>query len=218
MPPKRSAASSRSFRPTSSAKSALQLSSILKAVISQRLIPRSSGQGRVAAVEVMISTPFIRECMADKDKTHQIPTAIAAGTSQYRMQTFDQSIFWLYEQGLVSYEDALRWASNVDEFKLKVQGIATLPPPWPQRDGSDDGCRWERRRSTLQQIELIESAAALRQVCCVQRLETPVAQGFTPARARHGSPSGLRDRAPRVRLFARGTPGRYPRNSASPHR
>ena len=103
----------------------LQLSSILKAVISQRLIPRASGQGRVAAVEVMISTPFIRECIAGKDKTHQIPTAIAAGTSQYRIQTFDQSIFWLYEQGLVSYEDALRWASNVDEFKLKVQGIAT---------------------------------------------------------------------------------------------
>ena len=103
----------------------LQLSSILKAVISQRLIPRASGQGRVAAVEVMISTPFIRECIAEKDKTHQIPTAIAAGTSQYRMQTFDQSIFWLYEQGLVSYEDALRWASNIDEFKLKVQGIAT---------------------------------------------------------------------------------------------
>jgi twitching motility protein PilT len=41
------------------------------------------------------------------------------------MQTFDQSIFSLYEQGLVSYEEALRWASNVDEFKLKVQGIST---------------------------------------------------------------------------------------------
>jgi twitching motility protein PilT len=73
----------------------------------------------------MISTPFIRDCIVDKEKTHLIPGAIAAGTSQYGMQTFDQSIFSLFEQGLVSYEEALRWASNVDEFKLKVQGIAT---------------------------------------------------------------------------------------------
>ena len=73
----------------------------------------------------MITTPFIRDCIVDKEKTHLIPGAIAAGTSQYGMQTFDQSIFSLFEQGLVSYEEALRWASNVDEFKLKVQGIST---------------------------------------------------------------------------------------------
>src|SRR5207344_2067850 len=83
------------------------------------------GRGRVAAVEVMISTPFIRNCIVDKDKTHLIAEAIAAGTSQYGMQTFDQSIFGLFEQGLVSYDEALRWASNVDEFKLRVQGIST---------------------------------------------------------------------------------------------
>jgi twitching motility protein PilT len=103
----------------------LQLASVLKAVISQRLLPRADGHGRAPAVEVMISTAFIRDCIVDKDKTHLIPGAIAAGTSQYRMQTFDQSIFGLFEQGLVSYEEALRWASNVNEFKLKVQGIAT---------------------------------------------------------------------------------------------
>jgi twitching motility protein PilT len=54
-----------------------------------------------------------------------IHSAIAAGTSQYGMQSFDQSIFGLFEQGLVSLDEALRWASNVDEFKLKVQGIST---------------------------------------------------------------------------------------------
>ena len=73
----------------------------------------------------MISTPFIRDCIVDKEKTHLIHGAIAAGTSQYGMQTFDQSIFGLFQQGLVSYEEALRWASNVDEFKLRVQGIST---------------------------------------------------------------------------------------------
>jgi twitching motility protein PilT len=73
----------------------------------------------------MLSTPFIRDCIVDKEKTHGIHQAIASGTSQYGMQTFDQSIFALYQQGLVTYEEALRWASNVDEFKLKVQGIST---------------------------------------------------------------------------------------------
>jgi twitching motility protein PilT len=103
----------------------LQLAAVLKAVISQRLIPKADGKGRAPAVEVMVTTPFIRDCIVDKDRTHLIPGAIAAGTSQYGMQTFDQSIFSLYQHGLVSYDEALRWASNVDEFKLKVQGIAT---------------------------------------------------------------------------------------------
>jgi twitching motility protein PilT len=103
----------------------LQLASVLRAVVSQRLIPKIDGKGRAPAVEVMVSTPFIRDCIVDKEKTHMIPGAIAAGTSQYGMQTFDQSIFSLYDQGLVSYEEALHWASNVDEFKLRVQGIQT---------------------------------------------------------------------------------------------
>jgi len=103
----------------------LQLASVLKAVISQRLMPKIDGHERAPAVEVMISTPFIRDCIVDKEKTHLITGAIAAGTSQYGMQTFDQSIFGLYEQGLVSLEEALRWASNVDEFKMKVQGISS---------------------------------------------------------------------------------------------
>ena len=88
-------------------------------------MPRPRGQGRVPAVEVLTSTAYIRDCIADREKTHLIPGAIAQGTSQYGMQTFDQSIFGLYEQGLVTYEEALRWASNKDEFKLRVQGIAT---------------------------------------------------------------------------------------------
>jgi twitching motility protein PilT len=103
----------------------LQLASVLKAVISQRLIPRSDRSGRVPAVEVLVSTAFVRDCVVDKERTHLIQGAISSGTSQYGMQTFDQSIFGLYQQGLVSYEEALRWASNVDEFKLKVQGIST---------------------------------------------------------------------------------------------
>ena len=103
----------------------IQLSSVLKAVISQRLIPRTDSKGRVPAVEVLITTAFLRDCILDKEKSHLIHGAIAQGTSQYGMQTFDQSVFTLYENGHISYEEALRWASNVDEFKLKVQGIST---------------------------------------------------------------------------------------------
>ncbi len=103
----------------------LQLASVLKAAIAQRLIPRKDGTGRCPGVEVLVATPFIKDCIVDKDKTHLIAGAIAQGTSQYGMQTFDQSIFSLFQSELISYDEALRWASNVDEFKLKVQGIST---------------------------------------------------------------------------------------------
>jgi len=103
----------------------LQLASVLRAAISQRLIPRADGTGRVPAVEVLIATPFVRDCIVDKEKTHLIQGAISTGTSQYGMQTFDQSIFGLYQSNLITLEEALRWASNVDEFKLRVQGIST---------------------------------------------------------------------------------------------
>ena len=103
----------------------LQLASVLKAALAQRLLPTQDGRGRVPGVEVLINTPFIKDCIVDKDKTHLIAGAIAQGTSQYGMQTFDQSIFSLFQQKLVTYEEALRWATNVDEFKLKVQGIST---------------------------------------------------------------------------------------------
>jgi twitching motility protein PilT len=103
----------------------LQLAAVLKASIAQRLIPSAQGGSRVPAVEVLVATAFIRDAIVDKEKTHLIQGAIAQGTSQYGMQTFDQSIFSLYSQGLVTLDEALRWASNVDEFKLKVEGIST---------------------------------------------------------------------------------------------
>jgi twitching motility protein PilT len=103
----------------------LQLASVLKAAVAQRLLPNAAGTGRVPAVEVLIATAFIKDAIVDKDKTHLIAGAIAQGTSQYGMQTFDQSIFSLFSQGLVTLEEAMRWASNVDEFKLKVAGVST---------------------------------------------------------------------------------------------
>jgi twitching motility protein PilT len=71
----------------------------------------------------MRSTAFIREGIENKEKTKLIASAIAAGTSQYGMQTFDQSLYKLLQADLITYEEALRQASNPDELKLRVSGI-----------------------------------------------------------------------------------------------
>ena len=101
----------------------IQLGQVLRAVISLRLMPRADGMGRVPAVEVLRVTPYIRECIENKDKTKYIREQIALGTSQYGMQTFDQSLFSLYKAGLITLEEALKRATNPDEFKLKIQGV-----------------------------------------------------------------------------------------------
>ncbi len=101
----------------------LQLGVILKAVISMRLIPRKNGEGRVPAVEVMINTPFIAECIQDREKTRLIRDAITKGMSQYGMQSFDQSVFQLYKDEYISYEQGLRYSTSPDNFKLKVMGV-----------------------------------------------------------------------------------------------
>ncbi|HJW71823.1 MAG TPA: type IV pilus twitching motility protein PilT [Geothrix sp.] len=101
----------------------LQLSAVLKAVISQRLVPRTDGQGRVPAVEVMVSTESVRSCIEDKDKTKMMKDVISSGTAQYGMQTFDQSLFFLLKQGLITEEEALLRATNVGEFKLRLEGV-----------------------------------------------------------------------------------------------
>jgi twitching motility protein PilT len=71
----------------------------------------------------MIATAYIRDCIINPDKTRLIHDAIAAGTSQYGMQTFDQSLFDLFTRQLITYEEAIIRASNPDDFKLRIQGI-----------------------------------------------------------------------------------------------
>ena len=111
------------FPPPEQKQIRLQLASTLKAVISQRLVRKGDGQGRVPAAEVMIATGYIRDCIMNPDKTRMIRDAIAAGTSQYGMQTFDQSLFDLYSRNLITLEEAIMRASNPDDFRLRVQGI-----------------------------------------------------------------------------------------------
>jgi twitching motility protein PilT len=103
----------------------LQLASILKAVCSQRLVPRADGRGRVPALEVLVTTARVRECVSDKDRTKELHDAIAKGFTTYGMQTFDQSLMSLVKQELVTYEEALKHVSNPDDFALRFRGIAS---------------------------------------------------------------------------------------------
>ncbi len=111
------------FPPNQQRQIRMQLAQVLRGVISMRLIKRSDIPGRVPAIEVMIVTEFIRNSIIDPEKTRAIRGAIASGTSQYGMQTFDQHIYEHYKAGRITYEDAIECASNPDEFKLRVQGI-----------------------------------------------------------------------------------------------
>ncbi len=101
----------------------IQLAQVLRAVISLRLISRSDGNGRVPAAEIMRVTPYIRECIENKEKTKYIREQIALGTSQYGMQTFDQSLYSLHQSDLITLKEALRRASNPDELRLKMEGV-----------------------------------------------------------------------------------------------
>jgi twitching motility protein PilT len=103
----------------------IQLSSVLKGVVSQRLVPRADGKGRVPAVEVMVSTARTRELMEDKDKTKLLRDTIQQGYVSYGMQTFDQSLMALLKNNLITFEEAIRQASNPDDFKLKMSGISS---------------------------------------------------------------------------------------------
>ncbi len=107
-----------------------QLASVLKAIISMRLVPRADATGRVPAVEVLIATGTIKSCIEDPDKTRLIHDYIAEGVSQYGMQTFDQSLFGLLQKELITYEEAISRATNPDDFALRVKGVTSTRDIW----------------------------------------------------------------------------------------
>jgi twitching motility protein PilT len=118
----------------------LQLGAVLKAVVSLRLMPRADGLGRVPAVEVLVATDYVRECIENKEKTKYLKDAIKAGTSQYGMQSFDQSLYQLYKSGLITLEEAIKRATNPNEFRLKIQGIqSTSDVAFEEMDSALEG-------------------------------------------------------------------------------
>jgi len=96
------------------------LAGSLRGVISQRLLPRADGKGRVPAIELMVMTKRIRDLILDEKQTHKIEEAIKEG-DYYGMQTFDQALLTLYRDGLVTLQDAAAVASSPHDFKLMAQ-------------------------------------------------------------------------------------------------
>ena len=97
----------------------MDLSLNLKALVSQRLMPREQGRGRIAAVEIMLNTPLIGD-MIFKGEVTEIKELMKR-SRELGMQTFDQSLFDLFEARLVTYEDALRNADSVNDLRLQIK-------------------------------------------------------------------------------------------------
>ena len=95
----------------------------LRAIVSQRLVPRIGGQGRVPAIEILVNTPTVKDFIIDPDKTSQVRQLIQEGVSQYGMQSFDQALANLVRQKVVAPEDAIRFATHPNELALHLQGI-----------------------------------------------------------------------------------------------
>jgi twitching motility protein PilT len=101
----------------------MRLADTLHAVISQRLLPRADGRGRVAALEIMVVTSTIRDLIRDRARVAEIRDYIEEGRDQYGMQSFDQHLMELVESGTVSFEVARAAASNPADFELKLRTL-----------------------------------------------------------------------------------------------
>ncbi len=110
------------FPPHQQTQIRLQLSTILKGVISQRLV-RTLGGGRAAACEVMVYSEFVKDLIADPHRTHELPMAIAQGGTTYGMQTFDQALHKLWKAKRIDEAEALTNATNPSELKMRMEGI-----------------------------------------------------------------------------------------------
>jgi twitching motility protein PilT len=102
----------------------VQLATVLRGVIAQRLVPRKDEEGLVPAVEIMIVTPFIRK-LIEEGKIKEIATAIEKKGEFYGMQTFNDALLRLYREGKIGYEDALKYSVDPERMRLALKGIIT---------------------------------------------------------------------------------------------
>jgi twitching motility protein PilT len=108
------------FGPSEQAMMRMRLAESLRAVVSQRLLPRLDGKGLVPAIEVMVATRVIQECIRDEARTHEITDFVSKGR-HYGMQTFDQHLLQLLQEGLISKEVALSAASSPADLDLQIR-------------------------------------------------------------------------------------------------
>jgi twitching motility protein PilT len=117
----------------------IRLSETLHAVVSQRLLPRVNGTGRAVAAEILIVTPAVRDMIADGKRIHEIRDYIADGRDQYGMQTFDQHLTDLVQEGEVTFETAMAAATNPSDFELKMRMFRRSSPTAAPTDAVDAG-------------------------------------------------------------------------------
>jgi twitching motility protein PilT len=116
----------------------LTLASVLRGVISQRLLPRADGKGMVPALEILVNTERVREMIEDPMRTREIKNAIQEGFHPYGMISFDQSLATLVKQRLVTYEEAVKHSSSPSDFALLFRGVsAGGQGGWTPSQGAD---------------------------------------------------------------------------------
>ncbi len=103
----------------------IQLAETLVAIFSQRLLPRADGKGVVPAVEILVNTAAIKECIIDLTKLDEIPKLLEKGSSVYGTQTFDQHLEQLYRAGLIDFKTAIMYASKPGDLELKLKGVSS---------------------------------------------------------------------------------------------
>ena len=115
------------------------LASTLQGVISQRLVRSADGAARVPAVEVLVTTGTVRDCVINAEKTPLLHQVMRESVTSHSMQTFDQALMKLYQEGTVTLDDALRASSKPHELTLRLKGIqATSDQSWKQFENESD--------------------------------------------------------------------------------
>jgi twitching motility protein PilT len=103
----------------------VQLAETLVAVFSQRLVPKADRTGAVPAVEILINTASIKECIIDPAKADEIPMLLEKGRTTYGTQTFDQHLEELYRKGIIDYNTAIAYASRPSDMEIKLKGVSS---------------------------------------------------------------------------------------------
>ena len=123
------------------------LAATLVGIVSLRLLPRSDQRGRVPAVEVLVATETVRKAIVDPDEVQNIKHIITEGHIQYQMQTFDQSLMDLQHAGLITMDEALKYATSPTDFRIRARGIEDRSKSAWDADGEGENMIFEKKEN-----------------------------------------------------------------------
>jgi twitching motility protein PilT len=140
------------FEPHEQAQIRRQLASVLKAVISQRLARTKDKKNFVPAIEILISNQRVKELIEDPERTSELPMVISEGKVTNGMQTFDQSLMDLLAKDMIEFDEAMRLATNPEDFHLRASGVASGGPQWHENTGLNK--RVQAQEDTQRPLEI----------------------------------------------------------------